>query len=58
MMWILLEVSNQNTLLGFLPESVGLLIFGLGLIALPIAVRSILSRVETVKDNEQIELEN
>lgn len=43
---ILLQTANQNLLLGFMPESLGLLIFGIGLIGLTIGLRWILKRGE------------
>ena len=48
-----LEVTNQNLLLGFVPESLGLLLFGIGLIALTVILRKILSRFESVKDEKR-----
>jgi hypothetical protein len=43
---ILLQVTNQNLLLGVMPESLGLLIFGIGLVVLTIGLRWILKRSE------------
>lgn len=45
----LLQAVNQNLLLGIVPESLGLLIFGVGLIGLTFGLRWILNRVETPK---------
>ena len=45
-MFFLFEVANQNLLLGFVPESLGLLIFGVGLILLTVALRAVLKRSE------------
>lgn len=45
----LLATVNQNLLLGFIPESLGLLIFGVGLVALTFGLRRILNRVEAQK---------
>lgn len=42
----LLEITNQNLLLGGMPESLGLLIFGIGLISLTIGLRWILKHSE------------
>ena len=42
--WILADVSNGNLLLGFVPESLGLLMFGLGLIGLAILLRRFFNR--------------
>ena len=41
---ILADVSNGNLLLGFVPESVGLLIFGFILIAFAITMRRLFNR--------------
>jgi hypothetical protein len=43
----LFEVVNQNLLLGFIPESLGLFIFGIGLIVLAFGLRWLLKRIET-----------
>jgi hypothetical protein len=43
---ILLEITNQNLLLGFMPESLGLLIFGIGLIGLTVGLRWMLKHGE------------
>ncbi|HEY0427468.1 MAG TPA: hypothetical protein VGC76_06645 [Pyrinomonadaceae bacterium] len=51
---VFLEVTNQNLLLGVIPESLGLLLFGVGLIALTASLRRILSRVEGVKDEKRV----
>lgn len=49
----LLEIANQNLLLGFIPESVGLLIFGVGLVVLTIGLRWIFNRVEAGKNERE-----
>ena len=49
MIW-LLQATNQNLILGFVPESLGLLIFGVVLIALTVALRWILKRGESHSD--------
>lgn len=54
---IFLDVNNQNLLLGFVPESIGLLLFGVGLIVLTVILRRILSRVEG-KNEKQVKAEN
>ncbi len=41
---ILADISSNNLLLGFMPESLGLLIFGFGLIAFAISLRWIFNR--------------
>jgi hypothetical protein len=52
---ILLQVTNQNLLLGVMPESLGLLIFGIGLVVLTIGLRWILKRSEeNAKNIEEI----
>jgi hypothetical protein len=48
-----LELTNQNLLLGVMPESLGLLLFGIGLIALTVILRKILSRFESVEDEKR-----
>jgi hypothetical protein len=55
LMAVLLQVSNQNLLLGFIPESLGLLLFGVGLIALTMILRGIFRRVEKTSDDKRIE---
>ena len=45
---ILLDVTNKNLLLGFMPESLGLLIFGGGLIAFAVSLRWIFNRNEKI----------
>lgn len=50
-----LQVTNQNLLLGFIPESLGLLLFGIGLIGLTVILRGIFRRVEKTSEEEQIE---
>lgn len=42
--WILADISNGNLLLGFVPESVGLLIFGFILIAFAFTLRRFFNR--------------
>jgi hypothetical protein len=49
---ILLEITNQNLLLGFMPESLGLLIFGIGLIGLTVGLRWMLKHGEENADRE------
>ncbi len=45
-MFYLLQTANQNLLLGFVPESLGLLIFGVGLIGVTVALRWIFGKSE------------
>ena len=42
----LFEVANQNSILGFVPESLGVLIFAVGLILSAFALRRLLKRSE------------
>ena len=51
---VFLEVSNQNLLLGFIPESLGLLLFGVGLIGLTVVLRGIFRRFEKTSREKQI----
>ena len=49
-MVVFLQISNQNLLLGFIPESLGLLLFGVGLIVLTVVLRGIFRRFEKTSD--------
>lgn len=40
----LLETAQKNLLLGFMPEPLGLLVFGVALVALPVGLRRIFNR--------------
>ena len=51
-----LDIINQNLLLSYVPESVGLLLFGVGLVVLTVILRRIFSRIEN--GNEQKEAKN
>ena len=51
---IFLQLTNQNLLLGFIPESLGLLLFGIGLIVLTVVLRGIFRRVEKANEDKQI----
>ena len=53
----LLEISNQNLLLGYVPESLGLLLFGVGLVALTLILRKVFNRLERVEDKKRVEAE-
>ena len=55
---IFLEVTNQNLLLGFIPESLGLLLFGIGLIALTVILRGIFRRFEKANEDKQADFKN
>ncbi len=50
---ILADVSSGNLLLGFMPESLGLLIFGFGLIAFAISLRWIFNRQKVENSREK-----
>ena len=52
---ILLEALNGNLLLGFMPESLGLLIFGVALIFFAVGLRRILSRNDERQAVEKFE---
>ncbi len=45
---LLLQTANQNSILGYVPESVGLLLFGVGLIGVTIALRWLFKKGEGV----------
>jgi hypothetical protein len=51
-MMILAEIASGNLLLGVVPESLALLMFGVSLIVFTVGVRRILDRKETVKSVE------
>jgi hypothetical protein len=53
-----LDVTNQNLLLGYVPESIGLLLFGIGLIVLTVILRRIFSRIENGNEQKQIKIKN
>ena len=50
-MFFLFDVASRNLLLGFVPESLGLLIFGVGLILLTIGLRWIMKRNQKSTDS-------
>jgi len=52
---ILLDVMNGNLLLGFMPESFGLLLFGAALIFFAVGLRRILSRNDERQAVEKLE---
>jgi hypothetical protein len=45
-MFLLFDVASQGLILGFLPESLGVLFFGVGLIVLAITLRWFMKRAE------------
>ena len=47
---LLFQAANRNLLLGFIPESLGLLLFGIGLIVFAVSLRRILNRKDETKD--------
>ena len=49
MFTLLFEATNVNFLLGFMPESLGLLLFGFGLIGFAVSLRRIFNRSEKAK---------
>lgn len=49
MIAILLDVTSKNLLLGFMPESLGLLLFGVGLIGFAVGARKVFNRGEESK---------
>jgi hypothetical protein len=51
---IFLQATNQNSLLGYIPESLGLLLFGIGLIVLTMILRGIFRRVEKTNEEKQV----
>ncbi|MET0752502.1 MAG: hypothetical protein ABWZ66_03985 [Pyrinomonadaceae bacterium] len=55
---IFLDVTNQNLLLGFVPESIGLLLFGIGLVVLTVILRRIFSRIEDGNEQNQVKAKN
>jgi len=55
---IFLETTNQNLLFGILPESLGLLLFGIGLVVLTIILRWIFTRFAAVKEEKTVKVKN
>ena len=47
---LLFELTNKNLLLGFMPESLGLLLFGAGLIAFAVSLRRVFNRKEASEE--------
>lgn len=50
-MVFLFDVASQNLILGFVPESLGLLIFGVALVLLAIGLRWFMKRTEENADD-------
>jgi hypothetical protein len=48
----LLQTTKQNLLLGFMPESLGVLIFGVVLVVLAVGMRRILKYIEKDTNHE------
>lgn len=46
MLTVLLDTANKNLLLGFLPESLGLLAFGAALVASAVGLRRVFKLIE------------
>ncbi len=46
----LMQTTNQNLILGFVPESIGILIFGIALVGLTIALRWVFNKGEEKSD--------
>jgi len=51
-MVFLFDVVSQNLILGFVPESLGLLIFGVALVLLAIGLRWFMKRGERIEKSE------
>ncbi len=51
---LLFEVTNKNLLLGFMPESLGLLLFGVGLIVFAGSLRRVFHRKETAENFKRL----
>ena len=48
---LLFEVTNANLLFGFIPDSLGLFLFGIGLIVFAISLRRVFNWNETAPEN-------
>ena len=55
MLVILIFISIGNLLFGYVPESVTLLIFGIGMIGLAVGLRRILKHQEIRKTEQELE---
>ncbi len=51
---ILFDATNGNLLLGFMPESLGLLIFGVAMIFFAVALRRVLDKNDERRAAEEI----
>lgn len=49
---MLFQSTNKNLLLGFMPESLGLLLFGIGLIFFAVSLRWLFNRNEETRKEE------
>ena len=55
MLAILFDATNGNLLLGFMPESLGLLIFGVAMILFAVGLRRILTKNDERRAVEEFE---
>lgn len=55
---IFLETTDQNLLFGIVPESLELLLFGIGLVILTIILRWVFTRIAAVKEEKQVKVKN
>jgi hypothetical protein len=51
-MMCLIQMTNQTAILGALPESLGLLIFGIGLIVTAIVMRWLFTKFEPISQSK------
>lgn len=51
MLTLLFEVTSANLIFGFLPESLGLLLFGVALIVFAVSLRRIFNRNDAAQQN-------
>ncbi len=49
---MLFQTANKNLLLGFVPESLGLLLFGVSLIVCAVGLRRIFNRIEETNEEK------
>ena len=56
---MLFQTANKNLLLGFVPESLGLMLFGVGLIVCAVGLRRIFNRIEEAdKEKNPVKAQN